>query len=143
MNRSCPAVYLNPWQAPEMFPCALDVLACVSTWSVISLMLVKFVVVPQQTHQQLCQCTESAASRCACSSGWPFLRWLCVDDTCLDSYPPHHPRDAKGSNRLQTQERNSQYHSRQITEACPGLRSLSSSASSGVEVIVSDSWLVL
>ena len=25
----------------------------------------KFVVVPQQTHQQLCQCTESAVSRCS------------------------------------------------------------------------------
>ena len=48
------------------------------------------------------------------SSGWPFLRWLCVGDTCLDSYPPCHPCDAKGSNRLQIQGRNSHlYHSRQ------------------------------
>ena len=104
----------------------------------------KFVVVPQQTHQQLCQWTESAVSRCAGSPDCPFLWWLCVGDTCLDSYPPRHPCDAKGSNRLQIQGRNSHlYHSRQIT-ACPGLpgpwAALHRPASK-LSSLTSDSWL--
>ena len=37
----------------------------------------KLVAVPQQNHQQLCQCTESAASRCVGSLDCPFLWWLC------------------------------------------------------------------
>ena len=55
----------------------------------------KLVVVPQQTYQQLCQCTEAAASRCAGSYGCPLLRWLC--GVHLNRYPPRHLCDAKGS----------------------------------------------
>ena len=100
----------------------------------------KFVVVPQQTHQQLCQWTESAVSRCAGSPDCPFLWWLCVDDTCLDSCPPRHPCDAKrieSSSDTGKKLASVSFSSNNCGLPRP-LRSLSSSASSGVEIIVSD-----
>ena len=106
----------------------------------------KLVAVPQWTCQQLCQCTESAASRCAGSSGCPFLWWLCVGDTCLDPYPPRHPCDAKGSNRLRTRKK---LTSVSFPSNNGGLPRLSSSwaalhrPASKSSSLTSDSWLLL
>ena len=112
-------------------------LVCVSTWSVILFTQVPWsrwfgVVVPQQTFSGLNLRSD-------------VLTWLsislmaCVGDTCLDSYPPRHPCDAKGPNRLQIQGRNSLLTSVSFSSnnCVPGPpRSLSSSASSSSGVVI-------